>query len=84
MAAEKASITVSTVSVEQGKSVKVTISMNNNPGIWGLRFNVGYDHNILTLKSSNAGTVFSQGEITVPPQLRSKRIHLHGRSFGFY
>lgn len=72
VAAEKANITVSTTSVEQGKSVKVTVSINNNPGIWGLRFNVGYNHNILTLKSADAGTVFSQGEITAPPSLDQK------------
>ena len=72
VAAEKASITVSTVSVEQGKSVKVIVSINDNPGIWGLRFSVGYDHNILTLKSADAGTVFSQGEITAPPSLDQK------------
>ncbi|MEG1505478.1 MAG: cohesin domain-containing protein [Lachnospiraceae bacterium] len=71
-AAEAANITAVTTTAEKNETVKVVISLNSNPGIWGLRFKVDYDHNALTLKSADAGTVFTSGEITAPPTLNEK------------
>lgn len=56
-------------SVEKGGIAKVSLNLSNNPGIWGLKFNVGYNHEVMTLKSVNVGDVFTEGEVTLPDRL---------------
>ena len=51
---------------EKGGIAKVVLKLSDNPGIWGLKFQVGYDHNVMKLKNVNVGDVFTQGEITSP------------------
>jgi len=56
-------------SVEKGGIAKVSLKLSNNPGIWGLKFNVGYNHDVMTLKTVNVGDVFAEGEVTLPESL---------------
>ena len=51
---------------EKGSTAKVTLKLSDNPGIWGLKFQVGYDHDVMKLKNISVGDVFTQGEITAP------------------
>lgn len=51
---------------EKGGIVKVALKLSNNPGIWGLKFQVGYNHDVMTLKTVNVGDVFKQSELTLP------------------
>jgi len=57
-------IMVDTVNGKAGETVKVTVSMKNNPGIWGMDLVVNYDKTQLTLASVTNGTVFSSSEWT--------------------
>lgn len=66
-AAGDAKLTASECTAERGKTVSVTLNLEGNPGIWGLKFKVGYDHSALKLTSVTNGTVFS-GEEVVPPE----------------
>lgn len=56
-------------SVEKGGTAKVALNLSNNPGIWGLKFKVGYNHDVMTLKTVTVGDVFGQGEVTLPETL---------------
>ena len=40
---------VESKTVEKGDKFTVTISIKDNPGIWGLKFKVGYDHSVFQL-----------------------------------
>ena len=51
---------------EKGGTAKVTLKISDNPGIWGLNFQVGYDHDVMKLTNVNVGDVFTQGEIVSP------------------
>ena len=62
-------ISVLSVKAEDGSSVDVAISLDSNPGLFGIGVRVGYDHSVLTLKSCTAGSVFTSGEVTPPPSL---------------
>ena len=55
--------------VEKGGTAKVALKLSNNPGIWGLKFKVGYDNDVMTLKAVNVGDVFAEGEVTLPESL---------------
>ena len=72
-AADSAAIVINAAAAERGGTVQVNINLSNNPGIWGMKFKVGYDHDALTLLSANAGTVFSEGEITPPQTLTQEK-----------
>lgn len=63
-----ATLTASSVSTEK-EAAAVTISLNGNTGIWGIKFKVDYDHSALTLSSVNNGNVFSSGDVTMPDTL---------------
>lgn len=65
-------ISATNATVKQGKMVDVTLSLNGNVGIWGLRFRVGYDHDVFILKDVKNGTVFTPAEIIAPPSLDEK------------
>lgn len=70
-AAGDAKLTASECTAERGKTASVTLNLEGNPGIWGLKFKVGYDHSALKLTSVTNGTVFS-GEEVVPPESLDK------------
>lgn len=68
-AAGTAKVTVSSCTVERGASASVSFNLEGNPGIWGLKLRISYDHSALTLKSVAAGTVFESGELTLSENL---------------
>ena len=47
-----------------GETVDVTLSIEDNPGIIGMRVFVGYDKNVLTLESVTNGNLFDGGLYT--------------------
>ena len=51
---------------EKGGIAKIALKLSGNPGIWGLKFQVGYDHDAMKLKTVNVGDVFKQSELTLP------------------
>lgn len=53
---------------EKGGTVEVALNLSGNPGIWGLTFKVGYDHDAMTLKSVEAGNVFAAEEVLLPDE----------------
>lgn len=63
-----ATLTASSVSTEEDAAV-VTVSLKGNPGLWGIKFRVGYDHSVLRLSSVDNGDVFSSSEVTMPDTL---------------
>jgi len=66
-------LTASTVSAERENIVSVAISLNNNPGIWGIKLKVGYDHSALTLSSVSNGNIFTDDEVTLPETLTKEQ-----------
>lgn len=64
-AAAKTSVTASSCMAERGAAASVTVSLKGNPGIWGLKLRIRYDHSALTLKSVAAGKVFSMDEMVM-------------------
>ncbi|MFA9397591.1 MAG: cohesin domain-containing protein [Clostridiaceae bacterium] len=71
-AATSPDITASKVKAIPGSTVSIVISLDKNPGIWGMGLNVLYDHEVLTLKSYTAGSIFTSGEIIPPQSLEEK------------
>lgn len=57
-----AKIAASSCTVERGDSASVAFNLEGNPGLWGLKFRIHYDHSALTLKSVTTGSVFDKGE----------------------
>lgn len=68
-AAGKTTLTASEVKVGKGKTAEVDLNLEENPGIWGLKFKVAYDHSVLKLASVKYGSVFSEEDITPPESL---------------
>lgn len=68
-AQDDAKLTASAATAEQGKTAAVTFTLEGNPGIWGLKFRVGYDHSALKLASVSNGIIFSDGDVTLPETL---------------
>lgn len=65
-------IYVAKVSAENGdKSIKVPVSIANNPGIMGMILNVTYDESVMTLKGGTVGSALSGLEMTTPGKLES-------------
>lgn len=62
-------LTASNVSAERGNTVSVAIALNGNPGIWGIKFKVAYDHSALTLSSVKNGNIFTNDDVTLPESL---------------
>lgn len=63
-----AELTASAAVVE-GNTAKVTVTLKNNPGIWGLKFKAYYDHSALTLRSAENGNMFGGSDVTPPSSL---------------
>ena len=57
-------VAVSNASGKPGQTVKVTVTLSNNTGIWGMDLRVIYDKSVLTLKNVTNGTVFADSEWT--------------------
>ncbi len=57
-------ITVDSASATPGKTVTVSVTLENNPGIWGMDLEVNYDKTQLTLTNVTNGTVFAASEWT--------------------
>lgn len=68
-AAGTAKITVSSCTVERGASASVAFNLEENPGIWGIKLRIHYDHSVLTLKSVTSGSVFEKSELTLSQDL---------------
>ncbi len=69
----KATITASSGTAEKGKTVAVSFQLSGNPGIWGMKFKVGYNHDVLTLKSAEVGNIFSKSEVSIPENLNKEK-----------
>lgn len=68
-ARDAAKLTATVCTVERGTEAAVTLSMDGNPGIWGLKLKISYDKSSLTLKSVAAGSVFNSGELVMSKNL---------------
>lgn len=62
-------IAASSKTVERGNEFSIIVDIKNNPGIWGLKFKVSYDHTALTLTSVKNGTVFDDEDTVLPSTL---------------
>lgn len=59
-------LTVSSESAQPGQTVKVTVTLANNPGLCGLNFQIDYDSSLLTLEDFDCpNEAFAQGDWTV-------------------
>lgn len=68
-AAGNARITVASCSAEQSSSVSLAVSLDGNPGLWGLKLRIGYDSSAMTLDAVDAGSLFSEDELTCSESL---------------
>ena len=68
-AIDGAAVTVSSCTVERGSTAEVSLDLSGNPGIWGIKLRVHYDHSILTLNAVTAGNVFEKGEMMLSADL---------------
>ena len=68
-AQNSAEIVAISSTAEKGGTAKIALNIANNPGIWGLTFKVGYDHNAMTLQAVEVGNVFATEEVTLPDSL---------------
>lgn len=66
-------INVSSETAEIGDTVYVTVNLKGNTGLWGLKFNVSYDHSILTLTSAENGDVFDNEDVMLPSSLDKEK-----------
>lgn len=64
-----ARLAASAVTAERKSTAAVTVTLEGNPGIWGLKFKVGYDHSALTLQTVEKGNVFEEKDIVLPDSL---------------
>ncbi len=62
-------ISTSTVAALTGGNASVSLNLEGNPGIWGLKLRITYDHDALTLKSVGEGIVFLPDEFTLSENL---------------
>ena len=61
---EKPVVSVESAETNAGKTVDVTLKIENNPGIEVMRFNIGYDSSAMTLQKATAGEVFGSENVT--------------------
>lgn len=64
-----ATLAASAVTAERKSTAVVTVILEGNPGIWGLKFKVDYDHSALTLQTAENGDVFEEKDIALPGSL---------------
>lgn len=64
-----ARLAASEVTAERNNTAVVTVTLEGNPGIWGVKFKVDYDHSALTLQTVENGNVFEENDIVLPGSL---------------
>ncbi len=69
LATGEATVRVGTATAERDTTVDLTIKLESNPGIWGMKLRIHYDPDVLTLKSVKAGSIFTQDELTTSEDL---------------
>lgn len=68
-AAEQAELSGGNVDAENGKTVQYAVTLENNPGLWAVKFKASYDSEALKLTAVKAGDIFTEEEITPPQEL---------------
>ena len=68
-AAEQAELSGGNVDAENGKNVQYAVTLENNPGLWAVKFTASYDSEALKLTAVKAGDIFTEEEITSPQEL---------------
>ena len=68
-AAEQAELSGGNVDAENGKTVQYAVTLENNPGLWAVKFTASYDSEALKLTAVKAGDIFTEEEITPPQEL---------------
>lgn len=68
-AAEQAELSGGNVDAENGKTVQYAVTLENNPGLWAVKFTASYDCEALKLTAVKAGDIFTEEEITPPQEL---------------
>lgn len=68
-AAEQAEFSGGNVDAENGKTVQYAVTLENNPGLWAVKFTASYDSEALKLTAVKAGDIFTEEEITPPQEL---------------
>ena len=68
-AAEQAELSGGYVDAENGKTVQYAVTLENNPGLWAVKFTASYDSEALKLTAVKAGDIFTEEEITPPQEL---------------
>lgn len=63
-AAETPTITVESVGGTSGGDVSVKVTVENNPGLWGMDLRIDYDKSAMTLTSVENGDFFAASEWT--------------------
>lgn len=64
-----AKLTASSTAAERGETVPVILYLQGNPGIWGLKLKVNYDHSALSLQSVTEGNIFEESDVVLPGNL---------------
>lgn len=64
-----AKLAVSAVTAERKSTAEITVTLEGNPGIWGVKFKVDYDHSALTLQTVENGNIFETNDIVLPDSL---------------
>lgn len=68
-AAEQAELSGGNVDAENGKTIQYAVTLENNPGLWAVKFTASYDSEALKLTAVKAGDIFTEEEITSPQEL---------------
>ena len=68
-ASEQAELSGGNVDAENGKTVQYAVTLENNPGLWAVKFTASYDSEALKLTAVKAGDIFTEEEITPPQEL---------------
>lgn len=63
-----AKITASVCTARRGDTVTIALTLEDNPGIWGLKLRAEYDHAALSLLSVENGGMFSDSEAVWPQE----------------
>ncbi len=63
-----AQLSLENITVKQGETVEMPVSISDNKGIWGLVFNICFDTNAFHVKEvRSTGDVFNKGDIMIGP-----------------
>ncbi len=69
-----AELAASAVTAGRNSTAVVTVTLKENPGIWGLKCKAGYDHSALTLQGVANGNVFEESDIVLPGSLDREQL----------